>query len=93
MATRGPHVGLERKAESGQDAWSLDGIYCSEGSLSFKVLNINPHTLAGADAKNKAPSLQEIICGELDGECEMDKTSGPKPEQTAGRRAGPAQGL
>lgn len=79
-ATLRPHVGLQRNAEPGQDAWSLDRIYCSEGSLSFKVLNINPHTLAEADAKNKTQNLQETIWGELEGECEMVKTYGPKPE-------------
>lgn len=35
--------------------------YGSKASLSFKVSNINPHTLAGADAKNKTPNLQEAI--------------------------------
>lgn len=59
----------------------MDGIYCSKGSLSFKILNINPHILAVADAKNKTQNLQETIWGELEGEREMDKTYGPKPEQ------------
>lgn len=35
-----------------------------------------------ADAKNKTQNLKETIWGELEGKREMDKTYGPKPEQT-----------
>lgn len=76
LATLGPHMGLEGNVVPGQDACNLGEIYCSEGSLYFKVLNISPCTLAGVDAKNKTLNLQETILGELQGECEMDKHMG-----------------
>ena len=70
----------------------MDAIYYSEDSLSFKVLNINPHTLkgGGAVAKNKTQNLKETIWGELEGKHEMDETYVPKPEQTE-REEGAAQ--
>lgn len=55
-----PRVGGERRASAGRPDFRLND-YCSEDSLSFEVLNINPHTLAGADAKNKIQNLQETI--------------------------------
>lgn len=72
----------------------MDGIYCSKGSQSFQILHINTHTLAGADAKNKTPNLQETIWGKQEGEHEMDKTYGPKNLNKQSRQKGqPSLGL
>lgn len=69
--------------EPGQCAWSGDGIYCTQGFLSFKVLNSDSHTFVGVDMK-KHPSqnLQETNWEEAGSRAQMHKIHRPEPGQT-----------